>query len=45
VEVDDEGIYQDLDTRQEYQALLDWNYQKGQGYPIRPQIQVRLTVR
>ena len=43
VEVDDEGIYRDLDTRQQYQELLDWNYQRGQGYPIRPQIQVRLT--
>ncbi len=43
VEVDDEGIYRDLDTRQQYQELLDWNYQRGQGYPIRPQIQIRLT--
>ncbi len=43
VEVDDEGIYRDLDTREQYQELLDWNYQRGQGYPIRPQIQVRLT--
>ena len=34
VEVDDEGIYQDLDTRQEYQALLDWNYQRGQGLSL-----------
>lgn len=43
VEVDDEGIYRDLDTREQYQELLDWNYQRGQGYPVRPQIQVRLT--
>ena len=43
VEVDDEGIYRDLDTREQYQELLDWNYRRGQGYPIRPQIQVRLT--
>lgn len=43
LEVEDEGIYRDLDTRQQYQELLDWNYQRGQGYPIRPQIQVRLT--
>lgn len=42
LEVDDEGIYRDLDTREQYQELLDWNYQRGQGYPIRPQIQVRL---
>lgn len=43
VEVEDEGIYRDLDTRQQYQELLDWNYERGQGYPIRPQIQIRLT--
>ena len=43
LEVEDEGIYRDLDTRQQYQELLDWNYQRGQGYPIRPQVQVRLT--
>jgi len=43
IEVDDEGIYRDLDTREQYQELLDWNYRRGQGYPIRPQIQVRLT--
>lgn len=41
LEVEDEGIYRDLDTREQYQELLDWNYQRGQGYPIRPQIQVR----
>ncbi|MCI8517194.1 MAG: NTP transferase domain-containing protein [Hungatella sp.] len=43
LEVDDEGIYRDLDTREQYQELLDWNYQRGQGYPVRPQTQVRLT--
>ncbi|MCI9184491.1 MAG: NTP transferase domain-containing protein [Lachnospiraceae bacterium] len=43
LEVEDEGIYRDMDTRKEYEELLDWNYQRGQGYPIRPQVQVRLT--
>lgn len=43
LEVEDEGIYRDLDTREQYQQLLDWNYQRGQGYPIRPQVQVRLV--
>ena len=43
LEVEDEGIYRDLDTREQYQKLLDWNYERGQGYPIRPQVQIRLT--
>lgn len=43
LEVDDEGIYRDLDTREQYQELLDWNYRRGQGYPVRPQIQIKLT--
>ncbi len=43
LEVEDEGIYRDMDTRKEYEELMDWNYQRGQGYPIRPQVQVRLT--
>ena len=42
LEVEDEGIYRDMDTREQYQELLDWNYQRGQGYPVRPQVQVRL---
>ncbi len=43
LEVEDEGIYRDMDTREQYEELLDWNYRRGQGYPIRPEIQVRLT--
>lgn len=42
LEVDDEGIYRDLNTREQYQDLLEWNYQRGQGYPVRPQVQIRL---
>lgn len=42
LEVEDEGIYRDMDTREQYQELLDWNYRRGQGYPVRPQVQVRL---
>ena len=42
LEVEDEGIYRDMDTREQYQELLDWNYQRGQRYPVRPQVQVRL---
>ena len=43
VEVEDEGVCRDVDTKQEYEELLEWNYQRGEGYPIRPKVQVRLT--
>lgn len=42
LEVDDEGIYRDMDTKEEYKELLQWNYNRGQGYPIRPYVQVGL---
>lgn len=43
IEVEDEGIYRDMDTWEEYQQLLVWNFERGQGYPIRPQIQIKLV--
>lgn len=42
LEVDDEGIYRDMDTREEYQALLQWNYDRGECCPVRPFVQVGL---
>ncbi|MGN1141971.1 MAG: NTP transferase domain-containing protein [Oliverpabstia sp.] len=42
LEVEDEGIYRDMDTEEQYQELLDWNYQRGHGYPTRPKTQIRL---
>lgn len=42
VEVEDEGVCRDVDTKEEYEELLEWNYQRGEGYPIRPKVQVRL---
>lgn len=33
--VDDEAVRKDVDTPEEYQELLDWNYSRGKGYPIR----------
>lgn len=42
LEVEDEGIYRDMDTREQYEKLLDWNYQRGQGYPVRPQVRISL---
>lgn len=35
LEVEDEGIYRDVDTREEYERLLEWNFQRGEGYPVR----------
>lgn len=40
--VDDKGVNWDVDTQEEYQKLIDWNYRRGDGYPIQPQIQVCL---
>ncbi len=42
LEVEDEGIYKDVDTPEEYQELLRWNYSRGERYPARPFIQVGL---
>lgn len=42
LEVEDEGIYKDMDTPEEYQELLRWNYNRGQGYPVRPFVSVGL---
>lgn len=42
VEVEDEGVCRDIDTKDEYQELLEWNYGRGEGYPVRPKAQVKL---
>lgn len=42
LEVEDEGIYKDMDTKDEYRELLEWNYDRGQGYPVKPFVQVGL---
>lgn len=43
LEVEDWGVNWDVDTREEYQALLERNFSRGQGYPVHPQVQVRLA--
>ncbi len=43
LEVDDWGVNWDVDTREEYEELLERNYKRGQGYPVHPQVQVRLA--
>lgn len=42
LEVEDEGIRRDVDTPEEYQRLLEWDYQRGNGYPVRPLTEVCL---
>ena len=42
LEVEDEGIYKDIDTPEEYRELLRWNYERGGSYPVRARSQVRL---
>lgn len=45
VDVDDEAVYFDIDTPEEYTELIEWNYKRGGGYPISPQIDVKLKAR
>lgn len=42
LEVEDEGIYRDVDTKDDYEELIQWNYRRGRGHPISPLVQVRL---
>ncbi len=42
LEVEDEGIYKDMDTKEEYKELIRWNYNRGRGYPVRPFVTVGL---
>lgn len=41
LKVDDEGIYRDVDTPEEYEELIRWNYDRGECCPIRPAVQVK----
>lgn len=43
VEVADEGVRKDVDTPEEYQNLIQWNYSRGNGYPVHPKVQVELV--
>lgn len=45
LEVDDWGVSQDVNTREEYEALIEQNSRRGEGYPIHAQVQVRLAAR
>lgn len=43
LEVADEGVRKDVDTPEEYQNLIQWNYSRGNGYPARPKVEIRLV--
>jgi molybdate transport repressor ModE-like protein len=43
LEVDDRGVNWDVDTQEEYRRLIEWNHERGEGYPIRPVVQLRLV--
>ncbi|MDO4267195.1 MAG: NTP transferase domain-containing protein [Eubacteriales bacterium] len=42
LETEDEGIFRGMDTREEYLDLLNWNYGRGQGYPLRAAVRVQM---
>lgn len=42
VEVSDEGVNRDVDTPEDYKELIEWNYKRGNGYPVRAQVEVCL---
>lgn len=43
LEVEDEGIYKDIDTQEQYQELIRWNYERGENYPVRAETRVYLA--
>ena len=44
VNVHDCGVNWDVDTKEQYQALIGWNYRRWRGYPIHPHAGTRLNV-
>lgn len=43
LEVEDEGIYRDVDTPEDYRELIRWNYNRGESYPVRLKVQVKFA--
>lgn len=43
VAVGDEGVCRDVDTPEQYRELIEWNYRRGNGYPVRPKVEISLT--
>ena len=40
--VTDEGVRKDCDTPEQYKELIEWNYKRGGGYPVKPKVAVSL---
>ncbi len=45
IEVDDAAVQFDIDTPEEYKKLIEWNYERGEGYPISPELDVKLKAK
>lgn len=45
LDVDDAAVKFDIDTPEEYQRLIEWNYERGKGYPISPEVEVKLKAK
>lgn len=45
IEVDDPAVELDIDTPDEYHNLIEWNYERGKGYPISPEIHAKLKTK
>lgn len=45
IDVDDAAVQFDIDTPEEYQRLIEWNYERGEGYPISPEVEVKLKAK
>ncbi len=45
IEVDDAAVQFDIDTPEEYHKLIEWNYERGEGYPISPAVEVKLRAK
>ena len=42
ITVSDEGVCRDVDTPEQYRELIAWNYRRGNGYPVRPKVEISL---
>ncbi len=45
IEVDDAAVQFDIDTPEEYHKLIEWNYERGEGYPVSPELEVKLKAK
>ncbi|MCI8578217.1 MAG: NTP transferase domain-containing protein [Lachnospiraceae bacterium] len=45
LEVDDWGVTWDVNTKEDYEALIQKNFSRGEGYPVHPRVQVQLAAK